>query len=146
MSAPILSPIGPEELRRHSEGSVGPRTNWDTKHRMQFIQEEIIRGARDYAARVGADIIIQKRRSLEGAFHQFNEAFGSTARLSLQSVEAMLICLSSVPQTIGMDLITRNGYVEMCNMLHAIRLDIIRERDMNIARGYPQSTPPAPGV
>ena len=102
---------------------------WDPKYREQFVKESILRQAKEYAERSGPEAMRQRRHDVEDSLRTFNRVFGGSTRLSIPTIEAMITMLASIPPSCGMDIINRRGYVEMTSIFHAIRLELIAERD-----------------
>lgn len=114
------------------------------KFREKMAAEATVRMGVEYESRMGKERVNQAEEAARAYLQAWGKIMGSGLRLNLQTVEAMLAILQNVPPRAGMDLVQRQGLLDLQAELSAVRNKMIRENAARAeaALSTPRTLPP----
>ncbi len=98
----------------------------------RLLRDQLKKGAEEYTRLVGAGEILKQMNKLKAVIETMNGIQGGTTRLSMPTIDAMLIAVSIMPDKVGFDIATRPAFKDFQFMLYAVKLQLEKERDAKV--------------
>jgi hypothetical protein len=119
-----------EEIRRSTE------EKGDLARKM--MREQLKRGADEYIRLVGREKVREQADVLSACIATMNGLTGSTVRLSIPAVDAMIVAIGMIPQRVDMRMAKDPKFADTQLLFHAIKRLLEIERDEQISRAKPE--------
>lgn len=78
------------------------------------------------------ELVNKKRLEINNAIAENNRLIGSSLRLSIPMIDAMIMGVASVPFTAGLDILGRPQFTEMVLLLNALKIVLKEEMDAKL--------------
>lgn len=103
--------------------------NEESKFRVQQAYDMMVRSGDDWIKKNGDKSLIERTAWVKAHIRTWNQITKSTIPFSLQSIDTMILMMSTLPTMIGMDVIMRNEYRDTMACFSAIRNALVKERN-----------------
>lgn len=103
----------------------------------QMAYEMLVKNGDEWIRKNGQEKLLQEIEYIRVNLRVWNKLTKSTMVLNLQTIDAMLQLMSTVPFIVGTDIIRRPEYAEYTYKLSAIRNHLIKERNEKLLKANP---------
>lgn len=108
---------------------------------LKMAREQLTRGAEEYIRLSGKENVAKQMAALRMSIEAMNRVTGGTVRLSIPTLDAMIIAVAMLPQRLGMQVAADPRFGDLQLSLYAFKRVLEIERDEKI-----KNQPPIPPV
>lgn len=105
----------------------------------QMVREKMQESLRNSHRLIGPEAIAAEMAAMRDVIDMHNRGLGTSMRLSIPFLDAMIFCLEVVPQKLGTDIMSRPAYANLFKHLYAMKQELMNQRDAAIPPPPPLS-------